>query len=47
MLHLLALRWHAGGILAGHDYLTAAEVAAKPGNTQDWSGTTAPEDKIK
>ena len=47
-LHLLALRWHAGGILAGHDYLTAAEVAAKPDNTQDWSGTTAlqPENKV-
>lgn len=31
----------AGGILAGHDYLTAGEVAAKPGNTQDWSGERA------
>jgi predicted O-methyltransferase YrrM len=27
----------SGGILAGHDYLDAAEVAARPGNTQDWS----------
>ena len=27
----------AGGILAGHDYLHSAEVAARPGNTQDWS----------
>ncbi|PRW61289.1 Capsular polysaccharide synthesis [Chlorella sorokiniana] len=27
----------SGGILAGHDYLTAGEVSAKPGETQDWS----------
>ena len=28
--------------MAGHDYLHSAEVAARPGNTQDWSRESRP-----